>query len=46
MIEAFVQRCFVKKVFKNFANFTSKHLCQSLFLNKVAGRDSGAGVFL
>ena len=32
------QRCSVKKVFlKNFANFTGKHLCWSLFLNKVAG---------
>ena len=24
-------------VFKNFAKFTGKHLCQSLFVNKVAG---------
>ena len=24
-------------VFKNFAKFTVKHLCQSLFFNKVAG---------
>ena len=24
-------------VLKNFAKFTEKHLCQSLFLNKVAG---------
>ena len=39
---------------KNFAKFTEKHLCQSLFLNKVTGsdlkhyskRDSGTGVFL
>ena len=31
------QRCSVRKVaLKNFANFTGKHLCQSLFLNKVA----------
>ena len=31
-------RCFVKKgVLKNFAKFTGKHLCQSLFFNKVAG---------
>ena len=30
--------CFVKKgVLKNFAKVTRKHLCQSLFLNKVAG---------
>ena len=26
-----------KGVFKNFTKFTGKHLCQSLFLNKVAG---------
>ena len=26
-----------KVVFRNFAKFTGKHLCQSLFLNKVAG---------
>ena len=26
-----------KGVLKSFANFTGKHLCQSLFLNKVAG---------
>ena len=26
-----------KDVFKNFAKFTGKHLCQSLFFNKVAG---------
>ena len=25
-------------VFRNFAKFTGKHLCQSLFFNKVAGR--------
>ena len=32
------QRCSVKKgVLKNFAKFTGKHLCQSLFFNKVAG---------
>ena len=32
------QRCSVKKgVLRNFAKFTGKHLCQSLFLNKVAG---------
>ena len=28
---------FKKAVLKNFAIFTGKHLCQSLFLNKVAG---------
>ena len=26
-----------KSVLKNFAKFTEKHLCQSLFFNKVAG---------
>ena len=31
-------RCFVRKgVLRNFAKFTSKHLYQSLFSNKVAG---------
>ena len=30
--------CSVKKgIVRNFANFTGKHLCQSLFFNKVAG---------
>ena len=28
---------FCKDVIKNFAKFTGKHLCQSLFFNKVAG---------
>ena len=32
------QRYFVRKgVFRNFTKFTGKHLCQSLFFNKVAG---------
>ena len=32
------QRCSLKKdVLKNFAKFTGKHLCQSLFLKKVEG---------
>ena len=32
------QRCSMKKgVLKNFTKFTGNHLCQSLFLNKVAG---------
>ena len=44
-----------KNVLKNFAEFTGKHLCQSLFLNKDADlslqqiyekRDSETGVFL
>ena len=26
-----------KGVFKNFAKFTTKYLCQSLFFNKAAG---------
>ena len=31
------QRCSITKgVLRNFAKFTEKHLCQSLFLNKVA----------
>ena len=30
-------RCSIKKgVFKNFAKFSEKHLCQSLIFNKVA----------
>ena len=32
------KRCLVRKgVLRNFAKFTAKHLCQSLFFNKVAG---------
>ena len=32
------QRCSIEiGVFKNFTKFTGKHLCQGLFLNKVAG---------
>ena len=42
-----------KGVLKNFAKFTGKHLCQSLFFNKVADlipativkRDSRTGIF-
>ena len=42
-----------KGVLRNFAKFTGKRLCQSLFFNKVAGgglqlylkRDSGTGFF-
>ena len=38
LIEAAVRRCFVKKVLLEiFAKFTGKHLCQGLFLDKVAG---------
>ena len=29
---------YIKGVLKNFAKFTGKHLFQSLFFNKVAGR--------
>ena len=36
--ETVAQRCSVKKfVLRNFAEFIGKHLCQSLFFNKVAG---------
>ena len=43
-----------KGVLRNFTKFTGKHLCQSLFFNKVAGlrtatllkKGSGTGVFL
>ena len=36
------QRCSVKRgVPRNFAKFTGKQLCQSLFFNKVAGCTSG-----
>ena len=32
------QRCFIKKgILKNFAKFIGKHLCQSLYFNKVIG---------
>ena len=49
------RRCTVKKgVLRNFAESTGRHLCQSLFFNKVAGlglqlywkRDRGTGVVL
>ena len=34
------RRCFVKKgVLRNFAKFTGKHMWQSLFFSKVAGRN-------
>ena len=35
--EAVARRYSVKKVLRNFAKITGKHLCQSLFFNKVAG---------
>ena len=32
------QKCSIKKgVIRNFVKFTGKHLCQSIFFNKVAG---------
>ena len=35
--EAAIQRCSIKKgVLENFAKFTEKHLCQSLFFDKFA----------
>ena len=37
MIEAVTQGCSVKGIFRNFAKFVAKHLCQSDLLNKVAG---------
>ena len=38
-LEAVVQRCSVREgVLRNFAKFTGKQLCQSIFLNKVAGQ--------
>ena len=30
-----------RDVLRNFAKFSGKHLCQSLFLNNVAGLSSG-----
>ena len=42
-LELYFMKCSKRKIsqfilaFKNFAKFTGKHLCQSLFLNKVAG---------
>ena len=53
--EAVVQRCCIKKVFfRNFAKFTGKNLCRSLFFNKVQAsglqlylkKDPGTGVSL
>ena len=36
---------FKKDVLKNFATFTGKHLCQSLFFNKAAGQAKPATLF-
>ena len=42
LIEAVSRRCYVKKrVLTNFEKFSGKHLCQSLFFNKVAGSACG-----
>ena len=51
MVEAVAQRDSVKCVLRNSAQFTGKHLCQSLFFNNAKGlrpakTDSGTGVFL
>ena len=35
-----------KGVLRNFAKFTGKQLCQSLFFNTFLKRDSNTGVFL
>ena len=35
-----------KGVLRNFAKFTEKCLCYSIFFNKVAGLRPGTGVFL
>ena len=46
------RKCSIKKgVLRNFAKFIGKHLCQSLFFNKVGPwpatwPDPGTGVFL
>ena len=37
-LEAVTQMCSIKKsVFRNLTKFTGRHLCQSIFFNKVAG---------
>ena len=54
MISSRPQMFFKIEVLKNFANFTGKHLCWSLFLIKFQAlspatllkRDSNTGVFL
>ena len=41
------QEVFCKKgVYRNFAKFTGKHLCQSLFFNKVAGLSLSLQLYL
>ena len=50
--EALARRCSIKKdVSRNFAKFSGKHLCQSLFFNEVAAcnfikKEALAQVFL
>ena len=54
MPEAATEVFYKKGVHRNFAKFTGKNLCQSLFTNKVAGhsrqlyqkRDSDTGAYL
>ena len=38
--------CYKKVVFRNFTKFTRKHLCQSLFFNKVASQISKNTFFI
>ena len=46
MIQNSHRRCFAKKsILKNFTKFAGRHLCQSLFFNKVAGQETLAQVF-
>ena len=41
-LEAVVQRCSMKKgVLRNFMKLTERHMCQSLFFNKVEGLRPG-----
>ena len=39
MIHDYLQKQPRKGILRNFTKFTGKHLCQSLFFNKVAGRN-------
>ena len=46
-LEVVVLRCYVKKgILGKFAKFTGKHLCKSLFFNKVAGLRPKASNFI
>ena len=46
-LKLYFMKCSERKIsqcilpFRNFVKFTGKHLCQSLFSNKVAGLRSG-----